>query len=108
MQVTLFGCSPPYVWLAAVVVEFVWCKDWPRRFGAASCQSDLSEKSVYVSIGDFALIGNEVVLYNLGKIEIGANAVVSQRSYLCAAGQDYIQPDFPIIDQKVCVGAQSW
>lgn len=48
------------------------------------------------------------VLYSLGEIEIGANAVVSQRTYLCAASHDYTQPGFPIYAKKVCIGAQAW
>jgi putative colanic acid biosynthesis acetyltransferase WcaF len=61
-----------------------------------------------VTLSDFALLGDEVVLYSLGEIEIGVNAVVSQRSYLCAASHDYTQPDFPIYSKKVCIGAQAW
>ncbi len=49
-----------------------------------------------------------MVLYSLGEIEIGANAVVSQRSHLCAASHDYTQPDFPIYAKKVCIGEQAW
>ena len=33
-----------------------------------------------VSIGDYSWIGDEVVLYSLGEIKIGANTVISQRS----------------------------
>jgi putative colanic acid biosynthesis acetyltransferase WcaF len=33
-----------------------------------------------VTIGNFAWLGEDVVLYSLGEIEIDANAVVSQRT----------------------------
>ena len=61
-----------------------------------------------VTIGDYAWVGDGAVLYSLGDIEIGAHAVVSQRSYLCASDHDYQQPDFPIRSRKVTVGAQAW
>jgi len=61
-----------------------------------------------VAIGDYAWIGDNAELYSLGEIEIGANAVVSQRSYLCAADHDHTQVDFPIRSRKITIGAQAW
>lgn len=61
-----------------------------------------------VFIGDHAWIGDDVVLYSLGEIFIGDNAVVSQRSYLCAADHDHTLVDFPIRSRKVTIGAQAW
>jgi putative colanic acid biosynthesis acetyltransferase WcaF len=61
-----------------------------------------------LTIGDYAWIGDDVVLYTLGEIDIGAHAVVSQSSYLCAADHDYAQQDFPIRDQKIVIGEQAW
>lgn len=61
-----------------------------------------------VSIGNYAWIGDDVVLYSLGEIEIGANAVVSQRSYLCTGDHDYTQEDFPIRARKITIGPEVW
>ena len=47
-----------------------------------------------VDIGEHAWIGDDAVIYSLGPVHIGAHAVVSQRSYLCAADHDPDQPDF--------------
>jgi putative colanic acid biosynthesis acetyltransferase WcaF len=47
-------------------------------------------------------------LYSLGEIDIGAHAVVSQASYLCAADHDHTQADFPIRDRKITIGEQAW
>lgn len=106
VQGTLFGLSPQFM--------FGW-RNWLLRvFGAKVGQGVLirpSAKITYpwkVHIGDFAWIGDDVVLYSLGEIEIGANAVISQRSYLCSASHDYTQPDFPIYTKKVCISAQVW
>lgn len=61
-----------------------------------------------VSIGDHAWIGDNVVLYSLGNIEIGANVVVSQNSYLCASDHDYTQVDFPIRARKITIYPEAW
>ncbi len=61
-----------------------------------------------VTIGDHAWVGDNVVLYSLGEIVIGANAVVSQNSYLCAGAHDYTRPDFPIFAKPVRIEAEAW
>jgi putative colanic acid biosynthesis acetyltransferase WcaF len=61
-----------------------------------------------VRIGDCVWIGDNAELYSLGEIEIGANAVVSQRSYLCAADHDHTRVDFPIRSRKITIGPQAW
>lgn len=106
VQSTLFACSPQFM--------FGWRRWLLKLFGAKVGQSILVRPSVKVtypwkvSIGDHVWIGDDVVLYSLGEIAIGDHAVVSQRSYLCAASHDYTQPDFPIYDQRICIGAQAW
>jgi putative colanic acid biosynthesis acetyltransferase WcaF len=61
-----------------------------------------------VSIGDYSWIGDDVVLYSLGEIEIGENVVISQKSYLCAASHDYLKQDFPIFAKKITIKDMCW
>lgn len=61
-----------------------------------------------VKIGDYSWIGDEVVLYSLGKIEIGSNSVISQRSYICTGSHDYTKIDFPIYAKKVIIEDSCW
>lgn len=106
IQSSLFTCSPQLM--------YGWRRWLLRVFGAKIGKNVLIRPSVKitypwkVSIGDFAWIGDDVVLYSLGEIEIGDNAVVSQRSYLCAASHDYTRPDFQICDQKIHICSQAW
>lgn len=106
IQASLFGCSPQFM--------YGWRRWLLRLFGAKVGNNVLIRPSVKitypwkVSIGDFAWIGDDVVLYSLGEIEISDNVVVSQRSYLCAASHDYTRPNFPIYDQKICIRSQAW
>jgi putative colanic acid biosynthesis acetyltransferase WcaF len=61
-----------------------------------------------VSIGDHAWIGDEVVLYSLAEITIGAHSVVSQRTYLCAASHDTTRTSFDITASPIHIGEQVW
>jgi putative colanic acid biosynthesis acetyltransferase WcaF len=61
-----------------------------------------------VSIGDYSWIGDDVVLYSLGEIEIGKNVVISQKSYICTASHDYLQSDFPIFAKKSTIEDECW
>jgi len=67
-----------------------------------------------VSIGDHSWIGDNVTLYSLGHVSVGANAVISQNSYICAADHDYSDPAFPIravpviIEDEVWVASDVW
>jgi putative colanic acid biosynthesis acetyltransferase WcaF len=61
-----------------------------------------------VSIGDYSWIGDDVVLYSLGEIEIGKNVVISQKTYICSASHDYLKSDFPIFAKKNIIEDECW
>ena len=61
-----------------------------------------------VSIGNYSMVGDDVVLYSLGDIEIGDNVVIYQKSYLCTGSHDYLQIDFPIFAKKITIENQCW
>ena len=102
----LFSTSPQ--------IMFGWRRFLLRCFGAKIGKKVLirpSVKTTYpwnLSIGDYSWIGDEVVLYSLGEIEIGEHTVISQRSYICTASHKYNVPEFSIYSEKVSVGAQCW
>lgn len=105
-QATLFRWSPQ--------VLYGWRRWLLRRFGARVGEGVLIRPTVSVtypwklSIGDFAWIGDEVVLYTLGEITIGAHAVVSQKSYLCTGTHDPSKPTFDISAHPIRIGEQAW
>lgn len=106
VQASFFRWSPQFAYVF---------RSWLLRcFGANIGQGVIIRPSVTVtypwkvSIGDHAWIGNDVVLYSLGEIHIGAHAVISQRSYICASDHDYSQLDFPIQARKVTISAEAW
>lgn len=106
VQASLFRGSPQFAY---------GFRRWLLRcFGMRVGQRVLLRPTVTVTypwkvvIEDGAWIGDDVVLYSLGDIHIGRNAVVSQRSYVCAADHDHLQPDFPIRARPVQIADQVW
>ena len=61
-----------------------------------------------LSLGENALIGPGVRLYNQGRISIGARSVISQRAHICASTHDLRDPSFQLVLRPVIIGAQCW
>jgi putative colanic acid biosynthesis acetyltransferase WcaF len=106
VQATLFACSPqPF---------YGWRRFLLRCFGARIGRGVLVRPSARITypwkviIGDRSWIGDHAELYSLGDIKIGADSVVSQRSYLCAATHDHRRPDFAMIARPIVIGDQVW
>ena len=106
VQTTLFRLSPQ--------VLYGWRRWLLRRFGAHIGRGVLLRPSVQITypwkltIGDHAWIGDDVELYTLGAITIGAHAVVSQRCYLCTGSHDYTRATFDIFARPIVIGEQAW
>ena len=106
VQATLFGMSPQFM--------YGWRCFLLRLFGAKVGEGVIIRPSATitypwkVSIGDHSWIGDNVDLYSLGDIEIGANVVISQRSYLCAASHDYTKEELPIWSKKITIEDECW
>ena len=62
----------------------------------------------HVSIGDYAWIGDDAVLYSLGRIDVSEHSVISQRTYLCAGDHDMNDPAFAINAAPIRVGRACW
>ncbi|MBX9745650.1 MAG: hypothetical protein K2X34_02030 [Hyphomonadaceae bacterium] len=61
-----------------------------------------------LTIGDFAAIGDGAIIYNLGRIEIGAGATISQYAHLCAGSHDFRDPAMPLLKLPIRIGAGAW
>lgn len=106
VQSTLFRGSPQFAYRFRAILL--------RLFGAKIGKGVVIRPTVTVtypwkvSIGDYAWIGDDVVLYSLGEIIIGSNSVVSQKSYLCAADHDHTKNNFPIRAYRIEIGTECW
>lgn len=103
---TLFLLSPQPL--------YGWRRWLLRAFGARIGRNVQVRPTVRVTypwkleIGDDAWVGDFVELYTLGDIIIGADAVVSQNSYLCTGGHDPRRTSFDIFAKPITIGPQSW
>ncbi len=61
-----------------------------------------------LTIGDRASIGEWALVYNLGRVTIGASATVSHRAHLCAGTHDYRDSVMPLLRLPIEIGPQAW
>lgn len=61
-----------------------------------------------VKLGRRVALGPGVKLYNLSKIEIGDNTVISQDAYLCGGTHDYTSSVLPLLRKDIIVKSNVW
>jgi len=61
-----------------------------------------------LTMGAYSTLGPGVDCYNQGLITIGANTIISQKSYLCASTHDFEQADFPLRCKPIIIGDSVW
>ncbi len=61
-----------------------------------------------LQVDEYSTLGPQVDCYNQGKITIGKNTIVSQKSYLCASSHDHNKSDFPLILCPIKIGDGVW
>lgn len=61
-----------------------------------------------LEIGDYTAIGDRVILYALGTIQIGSKVTVSQGAHLCAGTHDYRDASMPLLKEPIAVGDGAW
>jgi putative colanic acid biosynthesis acetyltransferase WcaF len=61
-----------------------------------------------VEIGDYSWIGENNVLYSLGKINIGKNVALAHQVYINTGGHDYKKVSFDIFSKDVVIEDECW
>ena len=61
-----------------------------------------------LTIGDYAWIGEEVFILNFEPVDIGAQACISQRVFLCTGNHDYRAEDFAFRNAPIKIGQGTW
>jgi putative colanic acid biosynthesis acetyltransferase WcaF len=59
-------------------------------------------------MGAHACIADDVDVYNVAIVTIGACSTVSQHSYLCAASHDFEDVHHPLISAPITIGEHCW
>jgi putative colanic acid biosynthesis acetyltransferase WcaF len=61
-----------------------------------------------LEMGDYSQLGTDVDCYCVAPVRIGAHAMVSAYSHLCAAGRDYTRKRMPPIIAPIVIGDGAW
>jgi len=61
-----------------------------------------------LEIGDHCAIGDNAILYSLGKITIGSLVAISQYAHLCAGTHDYTRRSFALLRLPIRIGDGVW
>lgn len=59
-------------------------------------------------MGEHACIADDVDVYCVAPVTIGAFATVSQYSYLCAATHDFEDVKHPLVPKPITIGRRAW
>jgi putative colanic acid biosynthesis acetyltransferase WcaF len=59
-------------------------------------------------MGDWSMLANGVVIYNLGPVKIGDHTVLSQDVYVCAGTHDYTKANLPLQRPPITIGSGVW
>lgn len=102
----LFHCSPR--------LAYGWRRGLLRVLGAEIGHAVQIHPSVRIflpsllAIGDESAVAEDVRLYNLGPLRIGAKATVSQGAHLCGGSHDDQDPALPLIRAPIHIGSSAW
>lgn len=55
-----------------------------------------------------AMVGPDVILYNLAPITLQRGANLSQRCHLCAGTHDFTRWSMPLVARPIVIGANAW
>lgn len=61
-----------------------------------------------LSVGEWSAIGEGVLIYNLGRVDIGRQVTISHGAHLCAGTHDHHSPSFPLLRKPIQVQDQAW
>ncbi len=91
-----------------------WRRFWLRLFGASIDRTARIRCGVRIvhpwllTVGEWSIVGEGTVLYNLGPLSIGPHTLISQDVYLCGGTHDYRQPGLPLVRSAITIGGGVW
>jgi putative colanic acid biosynthesis acetyltransferase WcaF len=61
-----------------------------------------------VEIGDWVAIGEDALIYSLGKVRILSGAAISYRAHICAGTHDFDDPALALLKPPVVIAENAW
>lgn len=110
------------IWYLTKWVFFLSAFPWPqglkhfllRCFGASIGAGVVIKPRVNIhfpwklTVGDHVWIGEECFILNFETATLGANACLSQRTFLCGGNHDFRSPSFEYRNKPITIGTGSW
>ena len=110
------------IWYFFKIVFFQSAFPWPGKFKSALLRLFGAKvgRGVYwkprvnihipwkLELGDYCLIGEEVILLNFESLKIGKEACISQRAFLCCGNHDYRDVRMRYRNAPIVVGDGVW
>jgi putative colanic acid biosynthesis acetyltransferase WcaF len=59
-------------------------------------------------MGEYSTLADRVDVYNLGRVSIGDQSVISQGTEICAGTHDYTKPNLPLVRSEISIGSGVW
>lgn len=112
VRVFVFGVSPWFArrWRIAWVKLFAMIRAGSRGV-SWNCSISRSSRIDYpwnVSVGSFSSIGDNVWVYALDKIAIGANCCIGEGVRLLTGSHDVDSPCFDLVVEPITIGDNAW
>src|SRR5215470_776041 len=61
-----------------------------------------------LAVGNWTALGENVLIYNLGRVRIGERVTISHGAHLCAGTHDYQRADMPLLKPPIEIQDQVW
>lgn len=106
VQATLIRLSPRRA--------YGWRRFWLRRFGATLAPTSRTRPRTHIvhpwllTLGEHTSLADDVLVYNLGPVQVGDHSVVSHGTQLCAGTHDHTRPDLPLQRPPIEIGRGVW
>ncbi|HAI14023.1 MAG TPA: putative colanic acid biosynthesis acetyltransferase [Phycisphaerales bacterium] len=91
-----------------------WRRFLLNQFGAQIHRTSGTKATTHIwhpwlfEMGQYSMLSEGVVVYNLGKVTIGRHTVLSQDVYLCAGTHDHTKPNLPLQRPPITIGSGVW
>lgn len=109
-----------WAWAYCIVYRLVprqanaWHRSLLRLFGARVGRGVTIYPSARVyfpwmlELGDFTVVGDNVNIYNLGRVRVGKHTVISQNVHICAGTHNYADIRMPLLRLPIDIGEGCW
>jgi putative colanic acid biosynthesis acetyltransferase WcaF len=93
---------------------YLWRLLWLRLFGCKTYGKPFVHQRSRIQIPwnlilhDKACLGDGVIAYSLGEIEVKARATIAQEAYICTGTHNFLDPSLALMTAKIIIGEDAF